>query len=69
MAKVHSYSTAKDNSRPEPDPFVMRRRHPGESQAEYDALTARSRAKFNRAGKARAIKGMLGEDRLADVPS
>lgn len=72
MAKkkaAHSNEKPGNNNRPEPKPFVMRRQHPGESTGEYEAMTARAKEKFKRAGKARAIKGMLGEDRLAEVPS
>lgn len=67
--KVHEHEKGGNNNRPEPEAFVTRRRTPGESNEEYDTLMARAKLKFNRAGKAKAIKGMLGDDRLADVPS
>jgi hypothetical protein len=59
---MSSYGKAGTNSRPEPPAFSFRPRHPGESPAEHSMLMARARKKFERAGRAKAIKGLMGEN-------
>ena len=59
----HATKPAPAQSRPEPEPFVFRRQHPGESDAEYKDLETRARERHNRTvdrrGRAKAVKGKL----------